>query len=73
MKTVTILCDGCGSDITTTGNSVDYRLALLNERLPLRGNMCTDMMIYPPIKQDAYFCGVGCLKTWLNRGMTPNV
>lgn len=62
-----ITCDGCGNDLTSTGNSIDYRLLLANERLPIRGTTCTDMMIYPPIEGDAHFCGLWCLHTWLTR------
>jgi hypothetical protein len=58
-------CDQCGRDLTTTGNCVDYRLALLNERLPSRGPVVTSMAIYPPIEADAYFCGVPCLAAWI--------
>lgn len=62
-----VTCDGCGADISATGNSIDYRLRLIAEALPSRSMCVTDMMIYPPIKQDAHFCGLGCLRTWLNK------
>lgn len=71
MKAVEVTCDGCGRDLTTTGNSIDYRLALANERLPSRGGCVTDMMIYPPIKRDAHFCGMACLKKWAEVNPPP--
>jgi hypothetical protein len=67
-------CDGCGAkDINYTGNSVDYYIALGNQRCSpwfakdgKTGGMVTDMMIYPPIKGGAkHFCGVGCLSKWV--------
>lgn len=65
MSNKKITCDNCGADLTDTGNSVDYRLVLDNQRLPLRGDTCTDMMIHPPIKKAAHFCGTMCAFKWL--------
>lgn len=67
MKFAKVTCDGCGADISSTGNSIDYRLLLTAEELPPAGMSVTDMMIYPPIKQDAHFCGLGCLAVWLTK------
>lgn len=66
MKETKITCDGCGKDLTTTGNSVDYRLALVNEAIPSGGGAVTDMMVYPPIERNVHFCGMRCLKAWLS-------
>lgn len=66
-----VTCDGCGNDISSTGNSIDYRLLLKAEKLPYRSACVTDMMIYPPIERDAHFCGIGCLRVWLD-SKTPN-
>lgn len=65
-----VTCDHCGADLTSTGNSVDYRLVLDSERIPLRGSTCTDMMIYPPIDRAAHFCGTACLFRWLKPRLT---
>jgi len=64
-----VVCDGCGVDLTYTGNSVDYRLVLANERMPRDPglNVVTDMAIPRPIEQAAHFCGMGCLHHWLSR------
>lgn len=67
MRNIQVLCDGCQRDITETGNSVDYRLLLIADRLPISGNTVTDMMIYPPIKRDHHFCGLDCLKDWITK------
>lgn len=61
-----ITCDGCGSNLTTTGNSIDYRLVLANESIPLRGNFATDMMIYPPVDGTKHFCRLDCLRRWVD-------
>lgn len=66
-KLVRIVCDNCNSDLTDTGNSIDWRLALINERKECRDVAVTNMMIYPSIDRDAYFCGLGCLRAWLTK------
>lgn len=67
-KTVRVTCDGCGSDLTTRSNSVDYRLVLAAQSKPGYGpGFYTDMMIYPPVDRAYYFCGLGCLDHWRDR------
>ena len=68
MRDDTITCDGCGRDITYTGNSVDYRLILASESKPRRGDgsVITDMMIYPDLDRPCHFCGLLCLDKWRN-------
>lgn len=68
-----VTCDGCGADVTATGNSVDYRLTLHAESLPAwwqlegeGGGMCTNMMIYPAVKKPLHFCNnIACVQKWL--------
>ena len=72
-KTTKILCDTCGADITSTGNSVDWRIALINQHIPSRGGMVTDMWITPQLKDDVYFCNAGCLRAWIVKNIpAPN-
>lgn len=59
-----VTCDHCRSDLTNTGNCVDYRLVLKSESLPPRSNSVTAMMIYPPVERPHHFCGLGCLDKW---------
>jgi hypothetical protein len=59
-----ITCDGCGADITYTGNSVDYRLSLNVQAMSSRGGVVTDMMISPPLDGSRHFCGLPCLYAW---------
>jgi len=66
-KEVEITCDSCGNQLTRSSNCEDYRLALLNERVPSGGGAVTAMAVYPAIKRDAYFCGVECLRAWLDK------
>lgn len=67
-KTVKVTCDGCGGDLTTRSNSVDYRLVLGSESKPGYGaSAYTDMMIYPPVDRTYYFCELGCLDQWRAR------
>ncbi len=65
MKNTSVTCDTCGADITSTGNSVDYRVVLDSERIPLIGYSCTDMMIHPPVARAHHFCGLRCLGGWV--------
>jgi hypothetical protein len=69
-KTTEITCDRCGHDLRETGNSIAYRLALTVERVPSAGGFVTDMMVYPPMKRDAYFCHLRCLRDWLTEQFT---
>lgn len=69
MKTVEIKCDGCGHDLTYTGNCVDYRLILASEAkstYPDAGAV-TCMGISPSISRAHHFCGVDCLDHWRDR------
>jgi hypothetical protein len=68
MKKVEITCDGCGRDLTTTSNSVDYRLVLASESKPGYGSgFYTDMMVYPPVDRAHHFCDLACLDHWRSR------
>lgn len=73
MRDEKVTCDGCGRDLTTRSNSVDYRLALDSESKPGRGDgFYTDMMIYPSIDRPHHFCGLKCLDHWSGRRLKRN-
>jgi hypothetical protein len=65
METNKIICDNCKADLTTTGNSIDYRLALISQLIPGWGGAVTDMLISPPIDRSHHFCHMGCLREWI--------
>ena len=68
MRTEQVICDGCGADLTTRTNSVDYRLVLMSEPKPGSGSgFYTDMMIYPDVDLEHHFCGLDCLDLWMSR------
>lgn len=68
MRIETVTCDGCGADITTRSNSVDYRLVLGSESKPGHGaGFYTAMMISPAIDRAFHFCDLGCLDHWSGR------
>ncbi len=68
MRFEKVTCDGCGDDLTTRSNCVDYRLVLASESKPGYGAGCyTAMMIYPAIKRTHHFCDLKCLDHWRNR------
>lgn len=79
-KNTQILCDGCNEDITSTEARPAFRLHLSAEPLPHVSGGIYAVKVYPPIKEDKYFCGISCLKTWLankslqettNPGLSP--
>ncbi len=64
MNQTKITCDSCGADLTTTGNCVDYRLAVTSEPIPSGGGLVTLMHVEPIIPHAAHFCGMQCLARW---------
>lgn len=68
-KTVKITCDGCGRDLTYTGNCVDYRLVLAPENKAIYpgAGAVTDVILSPPVKRPFYFCDLSCLDHWRSR------
>lgn len=64
---VQVMCDNCGRDVTSTGNSNGYRLALRVETVPTRPGPVTDMDMIRPLDADYQFCGAQCFKEWLHR------
>ena len=62
-----VTCDGCGNDLSVTSNCKDFRLALVNEHIPAASPVVTLMGAYPAIAHDAHFCGVDCLRSWLDK------
>ena len=65
--TIQVTCDGCGRDLTTTTNHVAYRLVLSPEFIPCRGGSFTTMHVNPQIDAARHFCGIECLKVWLEK------
>ena len=68
-KNLEMICDGCGIDVTYTGNRVGYRLALKVEARPMHPELrvFTLMGVFPPLGRDHYFCNLGCLARWTDR------
>lgn len=62
-----VTCDGCGKDLTVTGNCQDYRLVLGNQSIPPRRGFVTAMHIPPPIDGAKHFCRLKCLDDWRSR------
>jgi hypothetical protein len=67
-KIVKVTCDGCGHDLTTRSNCVDYRLVLSSESKPGYGTgVYTAMALSPPVDRSYYFCDLECLDYWRAR------
>jgi hypothetical protein len=62
-----ITCDGCGNDLSVTSNCEDYRLALVNQRVPPASSSVTAMGACPALDKAAHFCGVNCLRIWMDK------
>lgn len=60
-----VICDHCKRNISETGNSVDYRILLASEPIPNRGGGMTDVAIEPDFNRPRHFCGMRCLKQYL--------
>lgn len=62
-----ITCDACQVDLTTSTNSIDYRIVFGNQRIPSKGGFVTDMMMHPHIEGGTkHFCNMKCFRTWLD-------
>ena len=67
MQHFNIVCDACKQDLTYTYNCVDYRLALVVEPREVKGPTVTAMHVLPPLDRGRHFCGLACLKKWINK------
>ena len=65
-KDLVVLCDTCGKDITKTGNAVDWRVGLVNVRIPARGGVLTEVDVRPQLTEDKDFCSLTCTRDWIN-------
>lgn len=66
MKETKIICDYCQNDLFDEIHSYGYYLSLEVRRHKTSG-VVFDVMLIPPIDQDKHFCGLGCLKQWLDK------
>jgi len=62
-----ILCDNCESDLTYSRGGYDHCLILSDRKYGPYCDMIIDYYIYPIIDEDKFFCGIGCLKKWLEK------
>ena len=62
-----VICDACGLDITkANGNRPGwYRLCLHVEELSFGDDDHPRPMDTPPVMGTKHFCGVACLRKWL--------
>jgi len=58
-------CDNCKFDLSISEGATKYRLDLICNRCPHDDSPTCDIYIIPPIDSDKHFCGLGCLKEWL--------
>lgn len=65
MKTINLTCDNCDSDLTDAGRGTKYRLVLACEEIPSTSGVRTLSIVYPPLKHTHHFCGLDCLREYL--------
>lgn len=63
---IKINCDFCESDLSITSNAVDYKLVLKNELIPSEAEAVTLKMVHPILERNKHFCGIDCLKRWVD-------
>lgn len=63
----TMKCDYCNADISESKGIPNYRLHLSCSAAPDYGGISLDVMMYPPIDSPKDFCGLGCLKKWIDK------
>ena len=68
METRKVECDHCKCDLTETKGVDDYSLRLVLRTIPNTGAIHIDVLVRPPIVRNMDFCGLGCLKKWLEEG-----
>lgn len=66
MKKETITCDFCNKDLTS-GKSCDFRIILGSQMIPVIGGSCNLGFFSDPFPETKHFCGLGCLKQWVNK------
>jgi hypothetical protein len=66
MEIKKIICDQCHGDLTSAGSMPDFRLKLMAENLPFESGCVFSTYVVPPIKNDQHFCGMACLRKWLD-------
>ena len=74
-KTVkSITCDSCEKQmIKSTKNPHEFGLVLSCQDFNInKSGMQYSVLQYPIIKRDHHFCGLDCLKTWIEKGAKKN-
>lgn len=62
---INITCDNCKKDLNFSDGFTKYALKLSCSALPHNEGYVLDVYVYPPIENDLHFCGLGCLKKYL--------
>ena len=69
MKKIEIICDECGSDLTSHDDGTDeFMLCLSCSLIPNISDTRYCMVYHPILDRDYHFCGLGCLREWLIGG-----
>ena len=65
MKALTTYgCDYCNGDLTTTGYSEEYRIAVSSQAMGHSDGAVFSMALDDPVPEPLHFCDMKCLKEW---------
>lgn len=62
-----LYCDNCLRDLTTRGPMPGYSIRLTCRAIPNEGGAEFSTFVYPEFEGQKDFCGLGCLRSWLNK------
>ena len=62
----TITCDSCDRKLGFSESITDYYLSLTCHTCENLTGASLDLYMCPPIDQQKHFCGLGCLRNWLD-------
>ncbi len=66
-KVIKITCDNCEKDLTYSRGGIDYCLVLDTREYGPNSNVILAYASRPEIDETKYFCGIGCLKLWIEK------
>ena len=62
-----IHCDDCDNDLTNSGNAMSWRIVVDSQHvLSFPGMPVTHMYMAPQIQGPLHFCGLDCLRRWVD-------
>lgn len=70
-QTVKTNCNHCGRGLDDAGAMPTFMLTLMSGMVPNSGDIVYSYASHPEIDAEHHFCGLRCLKNWIN-ALTDN-